>query len=155
MMLDDAIFRRRSVRHFTDEQVFPEDIEKLISVAYKIPSAGAIRPLKIHLVADKNVKEKLCAAALNQGSIKEAPVVFVVAANFTEMIKRYHRRGYRYTFMEAGHMGQNIALEAVSLNLGTVMIGAFRDEEVKKVLGIVDDPLYIIPIGRPKEAVDG
>jgi nitroreductase len=52
--------------------------------------------------------------------------------------------------MEAGHAAQNICLQAVSLNLGTVVIGAFKDEMVKKALNLGDkeEPLSIIPVGR-------
>ena len=52
--------------------------------------------------------------------------------------------------MEAGHAAQNIHLQAVSLNLGTVVIGAFRDDQVKKVLGLQPDesPLLLMPVGR-------
>jgi nitroreductase len=45
-------------------------------------------------------------------------------------------------------VGQNVSLQAISLNLGAVMIGAFGDEEVKEVLGIEQEPLYIIPVGK-------
>ncbi|RLF92125.1 nitroreductase, partial [Thermococci archaeon] len=61
---------------------------------------------------------------------------------------RYGERGTRYVYMEAGHVGQNIYLVCEALNLGTVAVGAFRDEEVKEVLNIVLDPLYIMPIGH-------
>lgn len=52
--------------------------------------------------------------------------------------------------MEVGHAGQNIYLQSVSLSLGTVMIGAFNDNALKKVLGLPDneDPLAIMPLGK-------
>jgi nitroreductase len=50
--------------------------------------------------------------------------------------------------MEVGHVGQNVSLQAVALNMGTVMIGAFDDQRVKKVLEIEEEPLYIIPVGK-------
>ena len=47
--------------------------------------------------------------------------------------------------MEVGHAAQNVYLQAVSLDLGTVVIGAFNDSKVKKVvnLGERENPLYI------------
>jgi nitroreductase len=53
--------------------------------------------------------------------------------------------------MEVGHAGQNIHLQAVALGLATVEVGASRDEEVRKVLGLEEQikPLYIMPAGRP------
>lgn len=52
--------------------------------------------------------------------------------------------------MEAGHAAQNIYLQSVSLNLGTTVVGAFNDEEVKKIIKMSDEehPLYIMPVGR-------
>ena len=52
--------------------------------------------------------------------------------------------------MEAGHAAQNVYLQAEALGLGTVVIGAFRGEPVKRVPGLPEDeePLYIIPVGR-------
>ena len=49
--------------------------------------------------------------------------------------------------MEAGSAGENIYLQCESLGLGTVFIGAFEDEEVKKVLEISEEPLAIFPVG--------
>jgi nitroreductase len=55
--------------------------------------------------------------------------------------------------IEAGHAVQNICLQAVALGLGATVVGAFNDDEVKKVLGEPDDeqPLVIVPVGRPSE----
>jgi len=153
MELEEAMSKRKSVRSFSDEPLSKEDINQLLWAGLKCPSAGGIHPLMILVINDKETKEKLCIAALNQEAIRRAPVVLVVAADFARMVNRYHKRGYRYCYMEAGHIGQNISLMAVSLGLGCVMIGAFRDAEVKTVLGIEEDPIYIIPVGRMKNAL--
>ena len=50
--------------------------------------------------------------------------------------------------IEVGHVGQNIYLQAESLGLVTVAIGAFMDEAVKKILNIKEEPLYIMPVGK-------
>jgi nitroreductase len=53
--------------------------------------------------------------------------------------------------METGHVGQNVHLEAVALGLATVMVGAFDDDRVSRVLGLEKEvrPLYIMPLGWP------
>ena len=136
------------------------------------PSAGATYPLETYLVIgsveglesgiyhylpnkhslekikDVDVRKALSQAALGQGMIEDAPVNIIIAADYYRTTSHYGERGKRYVHMEAGHVGQNIHLQAAALNLGTVMVGAFRDENVKAALGIKEDPLYIIPIGK-------
>jgi len=67
------------------------------------------------------------------------------------MLPSVDTRGKRYVYMEAGHSAQNIYLEAETLNLATVVVGAFDDEKVKKVLKVKSVPLYIMPIGRRRD----
>ena len=57
----------------------------------------------------------------------------------------------RYIYMEAGHAAQNVFLQSVSLGIGTVVVGAFNDEEVSKVMNLseAENPLYLMPIGKP------
>ena len=64
--------------------------------------------------------------------------------------KKYGERGIRYVHMEAGHAAQNVCLQAVSLNLGTVVVAAFKDKEVRKILNMSaeEQPLYIVPVGK-------
>jgi len=52
--------------------------------------------------------------------------------------------------MEVGHAGQNIHLQAETLGLGTVVIGAFDDSGVQAALGLQDNetPMYLMPVGR-------
>jgi nitroreductase len=51
--------------------------------------------------------------------------------------------------MEVGHVAQNVYLQAQSLGLGTVIIGAFDDERVREVLDLPADesPLALMPVG--------
>ena len=136
------------------------------------PSAGATYPLEIYLVVgeveglepgvyhyspsrnnlaiigEKDARNGLSRAALEQEMIEEAPVSIIVAADYSRTTGRYGQRGIRYVHMEVGHVGQNVSLQAIALRLGAVMIGAFEDQKVKEVLGIEEEPLYIIPIGK-------
>jgi SagB-type dehydrogenase family enzyme len=75
----------------------------------------------------------------------------VICAIHPRTAYKYGRRGERYVHMEVGHVGQNVSLQAVALGLGTVMVGAFEDEDVRIVLKLEEQikPLYIIPMGKP------
>ena len=138
------------------------------------PSAGGLYPLEIYLavgdvtnipagvylylpqshalaeIRDVEVREQLMEAGLDQAWIGEAAANIVVAAVYERTTKKYGDRGIRYVHMEAGHAAQNIYLQAEALDLGTVTIGAFHDDQVKAVIGMRDDevPLYIIPVGN-------
>ncbi len=89
-------------------------------------------------------------AALGQSSIRRAAPVMVLSGGYERMTTKYGERGIRYVHMEAGHAAQNVCLQTVSVGLATVVIGAFRDEEVKSLLKMAsgEKPLYIIPVGR-------
>jgi nitroreductase len=57
--------------------------------------------------------------------------------------------------MEVGHVGENIYLVATALGYGTVAVGAFYDNEVASIVGLEakETPMYIMPIGVPKQPV--
>jgi SagB-type dehydrogenase family enzyme len=140
------------------------------------PSAGALYPLEMYVVAgnvddlpdgvykyvpdkhdvakmlDGDKRDELCKAALGQSSVRNAAAVIVISAVYERTTVKYGDRGIQYVHMESGHAAQNIFLQAVPLNIGTVVIGAFYDEAVKKILKMPasEQPLYIMPAGRIK-----
>lgn len=143
-----------------------------------VPSAGALYPLEIYIVSG-NVLElaqgvyrylpwrhglakevagdrraQLCLAALSQDFIEEAALVVTITAVYERTTWKYGKRGRRYVHMEVGHTAQNISLQAEALNLGTVVVGAFNDAEVRQLLNLPDEeePLCIMPIGRKRES---
>ncbi|MBU2559629.1 SagB/ThcOx family dehydrogenase [archaeon] len=174
--LEDAIIQRRSIRRFSDEIVSIEDLSQILWAAQGLtkgrqrtaPSAGGLYPIELFVathdgvfryvpdghrieeIIKKEVRAKLSAAALNQGFIKDAPVVLVITAVFERVTSKYGERGERYVHQESGHVAQNVCLACAALGLGTLVVGAFHDLEVQKVLGISErfEPLYIMPIGR-------
>jgi SagB-type dehydrogenase family enzyme len=138
------------------------------------PSAGALYPLEIYvvagdvaglspgvyryrpdkhdlvLVADGDRRKPLASAALDQGWVRRAPAVLVIAGVYERTMAKYGERGRRYVHMEVGHAAQNVYLQATARGLGTVMVGAFDDDEVREVLGLPADhePLGIMPVGH-------
>ncbi len=173
--LEEAILKRRSVRRFSDVPVSLEDLSQILWAAqgmteerYRtVPSAGALYPIELIIatkegvcryiaeghrleeIIKKDVRDKLSAAALGQKFIKEAPVVLVITAVFERVTGKYGERGTQYVFLEAGHVAQNVCLQAVALGLATVVTGAFYDSQVQDALEIPEDcePLYVLPIG--------
>jgi SagB-type dehydrogenase family enzyme len=138
------------------------------------PSSGATFPMEIYLVAGNvsglppgvyhydhsshrlvlrqngDRRNELADSALGQAAIRQAAVNIVIAGIYERTTRRYGDRGIRYVHIEAGHVAQNVALQAVALELGSVPVGAFDDENVQRMLGLPSDevPLYILPIGK-------
>lgn len=147
----EAIKGRRSIRAFTDQPVTEKEVETLIDAASQAPSAGNIQPWEFIIVRKPEVKNELVLAALNQTFIEEAPVVIVVCADEKASESGYGSRGKTlYCIQDTAAATQNILLTAYALGLGTCWIGAFKEENVKKALGMPDGvrPVTIIPIGH-------
>jgi SagB-type dehydrogenase family enzyme len=82
--------------------------------------------------------------------VSRAAVVIIIAAVFERTQVKYGERGIQYVHMEVGHAAQNVYLQAAALDLGTVFIGAFYEDQVKAVVGLAADeaPLGLMPVGR-------
>ena len=138
------------------------------------PSAGATFPLDMFVVVNNvetlnrgiyhydphshrlefiradDVAEDLFRACLSQSMILEGGAVLVFAAVFERTTSRYGNRGERYVYNEIGHASQNVHLQAAALNLGTVVIGAYHDDQVEGILDLGDQfrVLYLMPAGK-------
>ena len=141
------------------------------------PSAGALYPVETYLVVnsieqiepgvyhyavDRYELEQLRAgdfrlqvaqSALDQEMVYHANVVFIWTAVFARSKWKYRQRAYRYIYLDAGHIAQNVALAAVALNLGSCQVGALYDKEVNALLGVdgtEESFVYMTVVGREK-----
>ncbi|MEM1565991.1 MAG: nitroreductase family protein [Candidatus Bathyarchaeia archaeon] len=151
----EAIMGRRSIRAYREMEVSQEIVEKLIDAARWAPSAGNIQPWEFIVVRNSETKRRLAEAALGQSFIEEAPVVIVVCADEERSARGYGTRGRAlYCIQDTAAAIQNIHLAAYALGLGTCWVGAFREDEVRKILDIPVGvrPVAIIPVGYPAES---
>lgn len=110
----------------------------------------AVREHRLELVKAGDYRREITQAALQQDMLGEAAASFVLAAVVNRTRYKYGERGWRYVYMEAGHISQNIYLQAVSLGLGSVAVGAFLDEEVSTLIGVDGEqevPIYLHAVG--------
>jgi SagB-type dehydrogenase family enzyme len=153
-------------------------IENLSSYDRPAPSAGGLYPLELY-VATQSVRsisdgvyhylpvshqlETISIGAVHsalpdltigQDMIGETNVVVVIAAVFYRTMWKYGQRGYRYVWLDAGHLAQNIYLIATAMRLGAVSIGGFFDSELHALLHLPEDeqPLYALCVGHPTDA---
>jgi SagB-type dehydrogenase family enzyme len=105
--------------------------------------------LRLHLADDR--RRELAAAALEQSAVEDASAVLVIAAVYARTARKYGTRAERYVHIEVGHAAQNVYLQAQALGLGTVIIGAFDDEAVGRVLELdpAEASLALMPVGTP------
>lgn len=182
--VEEALAKRRSIRSYANDPLGLKEVSQLLWATQGItakggkktaPSAGAIYPLQLYLVAgsvegldpgvyqynpDKNeltlkqkgdLRSKLMAASMMQPWVKQAPITIIFGINYTKM-GRYTSKSKMYADFEVGHAAQNLMLQAVALGLGTVAIGAFNKGEVETLLKISRplEVVYLIPVGKPK-----
>jgi SagB-type dehydrogenase family enzyme len=178
MPLDGALAMRRSVREFVSTPLTWNEIGQLLWAAQGIthdqgkrtaPSAGATYPLELYVatadglfryrpnghsvsrITTRDLRKEIQRAAGGQDAI-DAPAVFAFAAAPARTAGRYGDRAMRYVLIETGHAAQNLLLEAVSLGLGGVPVGAFSDTALHRTLGLPADRvvLYLVPVGHPR-----
>jgi nitroreductase len=150
----EAIKGRRSIRAFKRKEVSGEYVERLIDAARWAPSAGNIQPWEYIVIRRPETKKALAEAALDQSFIEEAPVVIVVCANEVSSFQGYGIRGKAlYCIQDTAAATQNIHLVAYSFDLGTCWVGAFEEDEARRILKIPEGvrPVAIIPVGYADE----
>jgi SagB-type dehydrogenase family enzyme len=141
------------------------------------PSAGALYPLELYvavrergvaglpagiyhyspederitMVKDGDRSGELRAAALDQEAVGLAAVNIVTTAVMQRTRPKYGERGLQYVYQESGHAAENVFLQAVSLGLGAVVVGAFDEEKTRSVIGARPEerPIYIQSVGAP------
>lgn len=178
MSLEEALAKRRSIRSFTSTPLSLDEISQLLWAGQGItepnrwlrtaPSAGATYPYELYVVnkegvfhyipkghrlekiKEGNVLEELSSSAFGQASVRDAGAVFILSAIY-ERTARYGDRAKMFVHIEAGHIAQNILLQAVALKLGAVPVGAFNPDRAKEVTGIPEGEIvYLIPVGHPR-----
>ncbi len=146
------------------------------------PSAGATYPIELffatqeglfayrpaeHSLAqtsDQDIRSGLAAAAspvasLMSGTIQGAQSVatagcnIIVAGSVRKLTSQFRNKARTFMLLEAGHIAQNIQLQAVCLDLGSVTIANFNSKDVSRICRLSRglEPLYIICVGYPIE----
>lgn len=142
-----------------------------------VPSAGALYPIETYLSVNRvdslesglyhynvphhhldvvrlgDFSREIRAGALDQQFTQKAAVVFIWSAVFERSKWKYLQRAYRYIFLDAGHIAQNLAISAQALGLGSCQIGAIYDDEMNGILGLdgtSESVIYLSAVGVPR-----
>jgi len=179
--LETVLQRRRSHRHLAPTPLPRAVVGQLLWAAQGVtgdaggrtaPSAGALYPVALYTVTAEGVflyrpdRHELVRMQLGDrrvalwrtvhapSELARAPVIFVLTVDDRRTRARYGMRADRYALLEAGHAAQNLLLQATALGLHGLGIGAFRDDDLKRAVGLGPHqaPVYVLPIGRPPSA---
>ncbi len=176
--LTETLAARRSVREFTGDSLNAASLGQLCwaaqgitsAVGYRTaPSAGALFPIELFVATPRglgqydpsahrliwkkpdDLRATLRRHALGQAPVGAAPACFIIVADIERTAAKYGARAERYCMLEAGHVCQNILLQATAMKLGGVPIGAFDDQKIAQDLNLPEShrPLYLVPVGHP------
>ena len=183
--VERAIQSRRSVREFSNIPLALAEVSQLLWSAQGLtdskglrsaPSAGALYPLEVYLVAgnvtglkagtyqyspdghklrrikDGDSRMELATAAYKQLWIKDSAALLIFSAIAKKTTWKYGQRGIRYIHIEVGHSAQNVFLQAQSLGLDAAVVGALDDDRIKAILDLSteEEVLYLMPVGRSR-----
>ena len=179
--VEQALANRRSIRQFASQPLSLAQIAQLAWAGQGItekqkgfrtaPSAGAVYPITLYFATEDglfaynsqkhyleealvvDIRSSLSEAALGQKSVAGAPCDIIIAGSAEKLAAKYGEKAERYMLLEAGHIAQNIQLQAVSLGLGSVTVGAFETKDVSRVCKLPAgfELLYILCVGYPPE----
>lgn len=177
--VEKALATRRSVRQWEKKDLTLEQISQIAWAGQGItdaktghrtaPSAMAMYPLMIYLFTKDGVfryvpqghklkqvfkedkRPDIAQAAMGQPQVKNAAMVVAITANPARMGTRGAVNADRWIYIEAGHVGENIHLQAVAMGLGSVTVGAASPTEIAKILALPEGEtgVYLIPVGYP------
>lgn len=178
MSVETALASRRSRRRYSTDELSHATLGQLLWAAQGItddrghrtaPSAGARYPLHVYVllpeglyrylpqrhaierVRDRDLRAAMWKDVYARPWLADSPAIFVIAANYARTRAKYGKKAERFVHIEAGHVGQNLLLQATALGLHCVPIGAFHQRNVHATLGLprAQTAIYLVAAGKP------
>jgi len=147
----EAIFKRRSIRSYTSEDVSDAQVEKLLSAAMAAPSAGNEQPWEFVVIRDRKTMNAITSIHPYAAMLKQAPLAICVCGDL-------HREKYAgYWVQDCSAATENLLIAAADMGLGTCWLGVHplkdREEGIAKLLGVPEHivPFAVIAVGHPNE----
>ncbi len=150
----DVLRQRRSVRKFTNRQIAPEVLTQLLEAIRSAPTAGNLQAYQLYLVETPEMIKALGKASYDQECVAEASAVLVFCTDGERSREKYKDRGLTLYCLQDTTIAATFGhLTATALGLGSVMVGAFKEPEVAKLIGApsTQRPLLLLPLGYSDE----
>ncbi len=151
----EVINERHSIRAYKNRPVESEKLQKILETINRAPSAGNLQAYEIYLVTDAKHKIALVESAYDQEFLAQAPIVLVFCAHAARSVGKYGKRGADlYCVQDAAIACTFAMLAATALGLSTVWVGAFDEDEVRRVIGAsqAHRPVAMLPVGYAAES---
>ena len=149
MEFDRLIEERFSCREFLDKEIKDEDINHILMAANLAPTAKNKQPIKIIVIKNKELLEKIKLAT---PCTFNAKLVFVICNDTNKCWIRSTDSKY-HGDIDATIVATHMMLEITNINLGSTFVCAFDKDKLKEVLGLDNniEPTCLLPVGYPKE----
>jgi nitroreductase len=174
MNFETIVMKRRSIRSYTDQDVPDEMIQKLLAYGHTAPTAGNLHPWEFIVVRDAENRQAMVdttfrgndeTGSAHQDWLMQAPVLVAVLVNKAKSAARYGENALKtLVYLDGSACIENMLLGAVSLGLDSCYISGFREDELRKALGVPEtrEVIAFLPIGygaedgkaRPKTALE-
>ena len=152
MEFSELLYKRRSVRAFTEKELTREEIDKLLIAATRAPSACNMQSWHFFAVTDEPTKKSLAENGCFAPWAASAPLIFIVCTDGEKIIERFGDKARDlFIIQDTSAAIQNILLTATDMGLGGCWMGSFNEQKLRDMLNI--DQKYkvvaVVPIGEP------
>jgi len=153
MQFKNVFLGRRSIRKYKDKEVPLSLVGEIIDLARYAPSSGNLQNWKIVIVTDKEKRQEIADACLQQDWMIEAPVFLVVCNDYEVVKDHYGKLGKMFSIQNCAAFAYGVTLVAYDFGVSSCWVGAFDNEAVHRILEIPDnmDPEMIITLGYADE----
>ena len=144
----DAIFKRRSIRQYTDDPVSPEQVKQILEAGMCAPSAGNERPWHFIVVSDKEKLVKISQMSEYARMTCAAQLAIIVCGDVSLEI---HKGMW---VQDCSATTENMLLQIESVGLGSVWLGVHpiseREEFIREMFNLEPNiiPFSVLPIGH-------
>lgn len=160
----EHLLSHRSVRNFLPDALPGHTLPTLVAAAHSAASSSNLQTWSVVVVQSQASRDRLAALAGNQAHIRQAPLLLVWLADLSRIarIAQYKQQPadglpyldtYLMAVIDAALAAQNAVVAAEALGLGTVYIGALRNqpEAVAEVVGTPQGvfPVFGLVVGHP------
>lgn len=149
----NALFNRRSIRKYTEQELSDQELTLLLKAAMSAPSAGNEQPWEFIVVRDPETLRKITEIHPFSSMLLQADTAIIVCGNLRR--QRYKRH---YWILDCSAAAENILIQATDMGIGSVWLAVYpepdRIEGIKALFSLPEEvvPLTIVSLGYPDEA---